>query len=352
MKSFYDISWKVDEPTYRKDEAISYSMLQKYERNGGFPAMDNLKESISTPSLVFGSMVDTLMTGSEEEFHRQYFVADFHAISDAQAKIVRQLFEENKDAESLLDIDDNIIIAVCNAAGFQQNWNPATRAKAIKEKGQEYFNMLLLAEGKTVVTRETAEQAFNAADALYSSPNTAWYFKKASPFDTDNNIERLYQLKFKWEDPSTGVPYRCMADLIIVDHEKKMIYPKDLKTTSHYEWDFYRSFKEYRYDLQARLYARGIEEAIKNDPYFHQFEVDDYEFIVVNKDSLQPMVWRLEGYTHQDGEIILTTRYNTKLRFRDPYTIGSEIYYYMNHPEVKVPMESKSVNNIVEWLKH
>ena len=64
-KSLYDISWKVDEPTYRADPALSYSTLARYEREG-FNNLDKLFDRIETPSLVFGSCVDTLITGNEE----------------------------------------------------------------------------------------------------------------------------------------------------------------------------------------------------------------------------------------------------------------------------------------------
>ena len=33
-KDFKDISWQVDEPTYRQDEALSYSTLSRYDREG------------------------------------------------------------------------------------------------------------------------------------------------------------------------------------------------------------------------------------------------------------------------------------------------------------------------------
>ena len=39
-----------------------------------------------------------------------------------------------------------------------------------------------------------------------------------------------------------------MADLIIVNHKEKWVKPVDLKTSSHYEWDFYKSFNEWRYE--------------------------------------------------------------------------------------------------------
>ena len=75
-KSLKDISWQVDESTYRADPALSYSILARYEREG-FNNLDKLFDRIETPSLIFGSCVDTFITGSEEEFNKLFMVAEF-----------------------------------------------------------------------------------------------------------------------------------------------------------------------------------------------------------------------------------------------------------------------------------
>ena len=68
MKSLFDLSWNVPEEEYRKDKAYSYSTIAKYHRER-FDKINNLFEpTISTPSLVFGSIVDTIITGNKKEF--------------------------------------------------------------------------------------------------------------------------------------------------------------------------------------------------------------------------------------------------------------------------------------------
>ena len=73
---------------------------------------------------------------------------------------------------------------------------------------------------------------------------TRFYFEE-DPFD--NNIERHYQLKFK--ATLDEVNYRCMADELLVFHDRKLVVPVDLKTSSKYEWDFYKSFLDWRYKM-------------------------------------------------------------------------------------------------------
>ena len=81
MKSLKTISWNVSEETYRQDSALSYSTLAKYER-GGFNSLPTLFDKVESPSLLFGSMVDTLLTDGQDAFNERFFVADFPEIPD------------------------------------------------------------------------------------------------------------------------------------------------------------------------------------------------------------------------------------------------------------------------------
>ena len=75
-KSLKDISWLVTEDVYRADSALSYSTLARYEREG-FNNLDKLFDKLETPSLTFGSAVDSIITGGQEEFNERFIVAEF-----------------------------------------------------------------------------------------------------------------------------------------------------------------------------------------------------------------------------------------------------------------------------------
>lgn len=344
MKSLYDISWQVDEPTYRADTALSYSTLAKYEREG-FNNLDKLFDRIDTPSLAFGSAVDSIITGSQEEFDERFIVADFHSTPDTIRKIVNDVFREfcdtYKDLDSIPDVE---IIHRASSFNYQPNWKPETRAKVIKEKGADYYNLLFIANGKTVLSTQTYQDVCNAVSALKESTATKFYFAPNNPFEP--NIERFYQLKFKGE--FEGVKYRNMADLIIVNHKEKWVKPVDLKTSSHTEWDFYRSFVDWRYDIQARLYWAIIRQNMNKDEYFRSFKLLDYEFIVVNRRTLTPLVWECP-FTQSTGT--LTFGKNRQIEMRSPFEIGRELTYYLSsRPRVPINIEEYNQNNLRTWL--
>ena len=344
-KSLKDISWQVPEEVYREDPALSYSALSTYER-GGFNCLESLYDKKESPSLTFGSAVDALITGGQDEFNSKFIVADFPDAPDTVIKIVKDCFAEfHETHRTLTSIPDVEIIGRATNYNYQNNWKPETRAKVIKEKGEDYYNLLFLAENKTILSNDVYNEVLASVRALRESPSTEYFFRSDNPFD--DSIERLYQLKFK--ATLGGTDYRCMADLLIVDYVNKVIYPKDLKTSSHYEWDFYKSFIDWNYQIQARLYWRIIRDNLDRDPYFRDFELADYEFIVVNKTSLTPLTWVFHDTTTR-GTIIVG-KPTHPIELRDPEQIGSELRVYLaERPQVPFGIVIGGANNLTEWL--
>lgn len=341
MKSLYDISWHCTEEVYRSDKAYSYSTLAKFEREG-FNNLDKLFDKVESPSLTFGSVVDCLMTDSQEEFDRRFLVADFPELPDSQKKVVEYLHRMfSKSYPSLIDFDNRTIMNISEVLQFQLNWKPETRAKVIKENGGEYYDLLTLAEGKTVISQSIYNDALACVDALRTSDATKFFFEQNNPFEKD--IERLYQLKFKGE--YDGIPLRCMMDLALVDHKNKIIYPCDLKTSSHKEWDFPKSFIEWLYPIQAQLYAEVLRQNLVKDDYFKDFKIAPYRFIVVNRYSLTPLVWTFDQTFSQVG----CTLGEHKLRgWRE---IVKDLDYYLKYqPQVPKGIDATRENSIEQYF--
>ena len=183
MKSLKEISWLVDEPTYREDPALSYSTIAKFAREG-FNKLNTLFDKVETPSLTFGSAVDAILTGGQQEFDSNFFVANFPETPDTIAKIVKDCFREfSITHRNLSDIPDIEVIGRAANYAYQNNWKPETRAKVIKEKGFEYYNLLFLAKDKKIISEELKQKIDNAVEALRTAEATKFYFQADSPFD-------------------------------------------------------------------------------------------------------------------------------------------------------------------------
>lgn len=339
-KKLSDIAWNVSEEVYRNDPALSYSTLAKYER-GGFDSLPTLFDKVESPSLLFGSVVDTLVTGTPEEFDERYKVLDLPKMSDSLLEIANMLYERFGSVfHSFDDLEDDMLASVgaeCNY--YSGDSYKATRVKNIKKSCKEYYDALASAEGKQVISTELYVDASRCVEALKESKATSWLFAE----DTDKK-ETYFQLKFKSE--YNGIDLRCMADCIVVDHTTKTIYPFDLKTSSKPEYMFYKSFIQWSYMIQAQLYWYIIRKNMDNDPIYKDYKLADYTFIVVNRNTLIPLTW-----TFKDTTVTEDLVYGD-IKCRNWRKIAEELNYYLTAENVIVPRGITLFvpNDIVGWL--
>ena len=89
-----------------------------------------------------------------------------------------------------------------------------------------------------------------------------------------------------------------------------------------------------------------------NDPYFKDFKLLDYRFVVVNRKSIVPLVWEWP-LTQATGVIDIETPSGFKYHLRDPETIGKELDYYLKENK-KLPREIEETkpNNILTFIKY
>lgn len=339
-KSLKDISWLVSENVYRDDPAYSYSTIAKFDREG-FDKINTLFDKVESPSLLFGSCVDTLLTDGQEAFDERFFVADFPEISDNVKKIVDILFVNYSDTHNNMDeMPNSIILPIIDEQAYQTNWKPETRCKVIKEKGCEYYGLKYLASDKTIITTALYQDVLDCVDTLKTSDATKWYFMEDNPFD---DIERLYQLKFKGE--YEGIDLRIMADLIIVRHDTKEIIPVDLKTSFKTEWNFYKSFIDWSYYHQANLYAEIIRQNIEKDDYFKDFTIADYRFIVVCNKTRTPLVWEWP-YTKTTVDFKIGD-----ITFKNWRGVVKQLDYYLREePPVPEGILVETPNDLSLWI--
>lgn len=344
IKTLYDISWQVDEPTYRADPAYSQSKLAAFER-GGFKSIEHLDDKVESPSLTFGSAVDAIITGGQEEFDSRFLVASYVAVSDTIKKIVGDLFNIYRGVyATLADMPTVCMMPTINKYEYYKNLGDETRANKVKDQGKTYYDLLYSAGDRTILSDEVFQKVQASVDALRSSKATKWYFQSDDPFDA--TVQRFYQLKFKHR--INDIWYRCMADEIIVNHKDKTIQPIDLKTSGHAEYEFPNSFLYWGYQIQARLYWRLIFLTCANDDYYKDFTILPYKFIVVNSESLTPLVWDCP-FTVEYGDLKVGKDENIVLR--DPFNIATELHYYLTkHPKVPEGIFVEKSNNLEEWL--
>lgn len=101
-------------------------------------------------------------------------------------------------------------------------------------------------------------------------------------------------------------------------------------------------------DIQARLYWSIIRQNMDKDEYFKDFKLLDYDFIVVNKRTLTPLVWNCP-FTQAQG----TLRFgkSDQIEMRSPFEIGKELNSYLtSRPKVPRGISDTGTNDLREWL--
>lgn len=101
-------------------------------------------------------------------------------------------------------------------------------------------------------------------------------------------------------------------------------------------------------DIQARLYWAIIRQNMDKDGYFKDFKLLDYDFIVVNKRTLTPLVWNCP-FTRAQGTLKFGK--NGQIEMRSPFVIGEELNSYLtSRPKVPMGISDTGVNDLREWL--
>lgn len=324
-KSIKELAWNVPEETYRADKAYSYSTLSRFEREG-FRKLDHLFDRIETPSLTFGSAVDSLLTDGEDNFNSRFVVCEFPPLPDSLIGIARELHQKfNGTFGRIEDIPDSEIdMATLNNDYYTNPKYRNYRIKNVREKCGEYYSLLTLAGDRTILSQSDYDDVMACVNELRTSPVTREFFT-VNPFQTD--VEKVFQLKFKGE--YKGIPIRCMADLIVVNHNIGTIQMVDLKTTKDVR-TFRESFFKWRYFYQAQMYAEILRQNIEKDSYFRTFEILPYQFVAIDRVLKEPVVFtyrntfsNVDTYT-PDGWV----RHWTKEL--------DDLDWYLKHPDVKL----------------
>jgi hypothetical protein len=254
------------------------------------------QEDSDEEHFVFGSMVDHLLT-EDTPLEDKYYFMEAPKCSDAIKAIVRDIYDSVEDdfEWNLLVVPDETILQVVKYHGYQGRWGDEARINAIRKDGDEYFKSLIASKGKIVVPAEEREKAIICKAALLSDPYTKKYFTKR------DNVSILY--KFRVEYHYQGVDMKGELDMLIVDHNEKVIIPIDIKTVGDSVYSFPYNFWRFRYDFQAASYRLGVEICQKGQEWLAAgYKVLAFRFIVVEKDcNNPPLVYEMDRETHSIG---------------------------------------------------
>lgn len=262
---------------YRSHNSLNYSLIKLVDHT---PWELTQERGFESKAMIMGTGVDMLLT-TPDEWDKKFYVFEFNLPSQTTkfGKLVKMVYDSQ-------DYSDEFIAVAYEALEMKQ-----IKLEKVIEDFQPYKDLLILKreeqeKGKYVITNEENIKINRAVYDLQTHPFTAKYFTPAK------GIEILYQTPIvyeheiyepEWQNPNgevigkrTNIQLKALIDLIYIDHNNKVIEPKDIKTTSVID-SFYKSILDYRYDIQNVIYRKAILEYF--EALYPGYIVEKFEFI-------------------------------------------------------------------------
>lgn len=196
-----------------------------------------------------GSAVDTLVTRGQEAFEEEFYISNLELPSDKIVSICHRIFDkiQSNSLEVIPDLSlfTNELQEAIIEEGYYTNRKMQTNIDNVYKEGSEYFNLLVNAKGKTIISPtnyEIVQQAQQTLTNKISEVATYFSFSKI-----------LFQVPFYHNN------YKILPDIIGINHKDKIITIIDIKTTSFFRNMFISKIKDFRIDIQLAFYRKVLQ---------------------------------------------------------------------------------------------
>jgi len=304
----------IPEQDYRNLDYPSYSMLASIAKHG-IDVMTGIK-SMSF-NLKFGSLVDDLC------FEPTLVAGKYHQGKAAKPptpnikKIVDQLvidikppgsknpFVTPKPPSTKISLFKPQILHACRKLKLYKSYTDEKVIESVKKQGRVYFKDLIESKDKVFINKEMWDRAIVTAHTLKTHPFSKKYFQ------AEAGIELFYQFKFVTK--VNGRATKGMLDCVRVDHNRKIIYPVDLKTGELPVDQFDHIMLMHKYYIQAGLYREALIYMKNSDETISDYTVAPFEFLYISKENVyKPLVWVVPEELHQATLVGFTDVYGLK----------------------------------------
>lgn len=277
--------------SYFEREAFSRSLLDKVRQHPleAKASIEGKKEE--SEALIQGDYFDTMMFDAPEVLAERFAIItrenpawDGRTNMGKLFNLVLEQFEEQRDNDS---VEINMEAAY-TTSGIKtpKTWQDA--ASKLREIGAiEYLEELIAAKDKISISMEVNDKFITRKYELLSNEFFGKYFvEKVQPglnrYQISDSEEVIYQLQVYWNQD--GVEMKSMLDIVVVDHVKKTIRGKDLKTSSSKKQQYEGSIHKYGYYLQGGMYYLALLQFKAQNPEFAEYTVEkEFDFLFVEK---------------------------------------------------------------------
>lgn len=246
-------------------------------------------------NLRMGSLVDCLLL-SPDDVDDRYIITGAEVPVGQMMEFVNNLYKRTilaTDEEGILTEDfDTLITKAYEDTKYDKSGKEVAFKKKsleklkeeflIKKIGLDYYLELRDRQNKIVITEDELNRANMIVQALKSHVYTRGIVNQTT--DSRYTVYNQHIIVGEY----AGVSVKCMIDKVIVDEEKKIVQPYDLKTTWNVE-QFDANYLKYRYYIQNALYTSLLRSE------FVGYDVRPMSFIVTDKFMyMDPLIYETD----------------------------------------------------------
>lgn len=283
---------------YRELDALNSSMIRLFDTD---PVkffeqfkLGKKKKDKKTPSLIIGDIVDFYLldcNGDAEEFESRFDekfalyndtkgTGQVFILADILFDITKQCTNEKDEITTSFITRFKEAYQKVQALGKYSGKSESKVLEDFNENGLTYFETLVENSNKIVVELSLLERSRHIGETLLTDGFTEKIFK------CKEEEECFYKFPIEWEyTTSSGKVIKCKSELDIlkIDHNRKEIYPKDLKTTYDNE-SFELSYMKNQYYLQGGFYYLAVKHWARQEG-MGDYNVLPMEFVVADTSS-------------------------------------------------------------------
>lgn len=248
---------------YSKKFYFSYSSLNKLLWN---PAVFyqmyilGMKEEKLDTHLVQGKIIHALLL-EEEKFNDLFVISPANLPTGNLRTVIDRVFyhytelKRNGDQREKLEEFDQAILDVMKDMNYHQSLKTDQQRldKVLTSEAFNYWAFLQTKGNKTLIDQESYEFCKGAVELIKTNKQICKLIAcNQTEFD---NRDVFNEMSFQINIPDKTFGLKGIIDNIVIDHDEKIIYVNDIKTTSKDLKDFPESVEYYSYWLQAVIYV-------------------------------------------------------------------------------------------------
>jgi len=247
---------------YRNHPGLNQSKLKTLRY--GIQSFNNIKDPVlyfeEKESFLIGSLVDDILGFDDDYIRNNYLASDIEKPSDKMYSVLKLVYDTT-EGKNLEDSSEEILKA-CVRENYYQNMKPDTLVAKIIKEGEDFYNFLIQAGNKTVLT--TSE--FEMGNSL------ALGFKNCEQLQDGNDLIIAYQVPIYFE--LDGINLKVLLDILVINKKTQKVYVYDTKTGFQ---SFMKNYNYLGYDIQAAQYNLAVVKAIADPNLFATSELKNLD---------------------------------------------------------------------------